>query len=291
MYKLLLILLFPCLIWGVPYSPKRAPWFPFLSGDAFRAYCDYVFDEEDSSLNPLAVQPNSTIFVKTDYLGRFFQQIHPRIPHKYILVSHNSDCSAPGDYVQFLEDEKLIAWFAQNVGATHPKLHPIPIGIANRYWGHGNGQIVKNVQSSKPSHKHLLYLNFAIGTFPQERQLVHSLLAHAPFSYHASSKKFKDYLRDLASCKFIASPRGNGLDTHRLWESLYVGSYPIVKSSSLDPLYADLPVVIVNDWTEVTQEFLDRKYQELQARTFSLDKLYIDYWIRLIDSYKYGGSR
>lgn len=288
MLKRFFALLLPLFLWSIPYSPSRAPWPPFVSGDAFRAYCDYAFDEEDTSLDPLSVAPRSTIFVKTDYLGHFFRKVHPRIRCQYILVTHNSDDAAPGGYSRFLEDEKIIAWFAQNVNDnTHVKMHSIPIGIANRHWDHGNGQRIQEVQSKSFSQERLLYLNFAIETFPQERRLVHALLARAPFSYLSPAKQFGAYLQDLASCKFVASPRGNGLDTHRLWEALYVGSYPIVKSSTLDPLYANLPVVILNDWSEVTQEFLDQKHRELKAKSFSLDKLYIDYWTRLIDSYKY----
>ena len=88
-------------------------------------------------------------------------------------------------------------------------------------------------------------------------------------------------MEELSSCRFVAAPRGNGLDTHRLWEALYVGSYPIVKTSSLDSLYADLPVVIIRDWSEVTEEFLQKKYKELQQKSFSWDKLYLSYWIAM----------
>ncbi len=268
-------------------SPSRTPCLPFVSGDAFRAYCDYVFDEENNFLNPLFIQPNSTIFVKGDYLEKFFNQIHPYIPCKYILITHNSDDPAPGRFASLLEDEKILAWFAQNVdNNTHPKLHPIPIGIANRCWVHGKGSSIESVQSNPPPKKHRLYVNFAVATFPQERRVAYRHLRQLPSSYFSAPTPFETYLEELASCSFVASPRGNGLDTHRLWEALYVGSYPIVKSSSLDPLYADLPIVIVQDWSQVTEKFLDQKYEELKRKSFSIEKLYMDYWENLINSYK-----
>jgi hypothetical protein len=292
MFKRIFLFVLPLVLWSVPYAPLRAPWLPFVSGDAFRAYCDYVLDEEDSSLDPLVVKPRSTIFVKTDYLGYFFLKVHPRIQYPYILVTHNSDYSVPSGYLSYLSDDKIIAWFGQNVDDnSSPKMHPIPIGIANRYWDHGNGQILQEVQAQNAPRENVLYLNFAIDTFPQERRRVYSLLASAPFSYRSPIKKFKGYLQDLASCKFVASPRGNGLDTHRLWESLYLGSYPIVKNSTLDPLYSDLPIIIVNDWEEVTQEFLEKKEREFKENPPPIDKLYMDYWIRLIDSYRDGVKR
>jgi hypothetical protein len=54
-----------------------------------------------------------------------------------------------------------------------------------------------------------------------------------------------------AQYPFVVSAKGNGLDSHRTWELLYLGCIVITKSSSLDPLFSELPVVIVDDWKEV----------------------------------------
>ncbi len=43
----------------------------------------------------------------------------------------------------------------------------------------------------------------------------------------------------LSEYKFWICPRGNGLDTHRAWEALYVGAVPVIKRSGLDPLFED----------------------------------------------------
>jgi hypothetical protein len=47
----------------------------------------------------------------------------------------------------------------------------------------------------------------------------------------------------------VLSARGNGLDCHRTWELLLLGSIVITRTSPLDPLFEDLPVAIVKDWT------------------------------------------
>ncbi len=119
-----------------------------------------------------------------------------------------------------------------------------------------------------------------------ERWPLYQMFLRAPFCYRPIKKRFDYYLNDVAASKFVLSPRGVGLDTYRLWESLYLGSYPIVKSSSLDPLYRDLPVVIVQEWTDVTEEFLHQKYEELGQKTYNLDKLKMSYWKDLIYSFK-----
>ncbi len=39
-----------------------------------------------------------------------------------------------------------------------------------------------------------------------------------------------------------------------MWETLLVGSIPVTVSSPLDTLLRRLPVLIVDDWDEVTQQ-------------------------------------
>jgi hypothetical protein len=204
------------------------------------------------------------------------------------LITHNGDESAPGLFRSFLDDPKLIAWFTVNLeGEPHPKLHPIPIGIGNRYTGYGNPDFVQKAIDKKLSKEHLLYFNLTIQNFYEERWPVYQLLGRAPFCYRPIKKRFDYYLDDVAASKFILSPRGVGLDTHRLWESLYLGSYPIVKSSSLDPLYEGLPVIVVKNWNEVTEAFLNEKYEELSQKTYQLERLTMSYWSAKINALKH----
>jgi hypothetical protein len=94
------------------------------------------------------------------------------------------------------------------------------------------------------------------------------------------------YLNELASCKFVLSPRGNGIDTHRTWETLYLGSIPIVKTSSLDPMYEGLPVLIVQNFEDITERFLEEKYEEMSHTTYNLQRLNSSYWFSEMTKYK-----
>jgi len=67
----------------------------------------------------------------------------------------------------------------------------------------------------------------------------------------------------------VVAPRGNGWDTHRLWEALYLGCVPIVESGPLDALYNQLgggAVLIVKDWAKVTEASLQAHYSTLKSR-------------------------
>src|SRR3989344_7491676 len=120
----ILLLLIPFLAFAVPPPEGRPPSTPFISGDTFRFFADFVYDELDTSLDPSRVTSGKTVFVKTDYLAPFFQKIHPAISSPYILITHNSDDPAPGPYARFLDGPKLLAWFGQTFGGTAPpKMH------------------------------------------------------------------------------------------------------------------------------------------------------------------------
>lgn len=266
----------------------RPSSYPFIAGDTFRDFCDHLFDETSKNMIPENVKFGDAIFLKTDYLSEFFSKIHPRIPNPYVLVTHNSDYDAPRGFGYILDDPKLLAWYGQNVmHYEHPKLHPIPIGIANRYWRHGSIDAVAEAQSISQGCDRpiLLFMNFSKGTH-SDRNQVYQKFCNQPFCFVSPPKDFKSYLCDLAHSKFVLSPRGNGLDCHRTWEALLMGAIPIVISSSIDSLFEGLPVVIIQDWDEVTQEFLEAKWAEMSEQKFALERMYAQYWLDLIASHK-----
>lgn len=279
------LFLFPFFLSALICPPLRNSVAPYLSGDTFRSHCDHAYDEI-TRLVPYGVKPGERIFVKGDLLATFFSRYHPLIAAPYILITHNSDEILPGPYGSYLDDPKILAWFTQNLDATsHPKLRPLPIGIENRYWKPNSVLLLMQTREKNFPKTHLLYCNFNPNNYPFERDLVYALFSHASFTYTQDRKPFEEYLHDLASCDFVLAPRGNGLDTHRIWEALYLGAYPIVQTSSLDGLYADLPVVIVSDWREVTEEFLHKKRQEFQQKLFRFEKLWADFWFSEIDQF------
>lgn len=257
---------------------------PFISGDTFRGLADHVFDETTPKFHPKKVRRGDLIFVKTDweYLEIFFTRYHPEIEFPYILLTHNSDHSAPGPFSSYLNDPKLLGWFAQNMeGDPHPKLHPIPIGIANQVWEHGNPQIftASLAWAKNEDRPFLCYLNFAASTYPKERNYVRDLFAGQPWAVVSGSQPMRQYLKDLSLSKFVLSPRGNGLDCHRTWEALLLGAIPIVRTSSLDPLFEDLPVLIVENWEVITEDYLREQYKIMKQRSYNSRKLFIEYWI------------
>jgi len=96
---------------------------------------------------------------------------------------------------------------------------------------------------------------------------------------------FDTYLDNLYNHKFIISPVGVGMDTHRLWESLYMNCIPIEKRNKNNKFYEDLPICFVNEWEEINIDFLDKEFDRITNSHWNLEKLNFEYWKRLINEH------
>ena len=85
---------------------------------------------------------------------------------------------------------------------------------------------------------------------------------------------------------FVLSPPGMGIDCHRTWESLMLGCIPIVLRMSVhdDELFANLPVLLVDRWTDITERLLENTILGFKCRAFNYDKLTLKYWMDRIHS-------
>jgi hypothetical protein len=83
---------------------------------------------------------------------------------------------------------------------------------------------------------------------------------------------------------FWLSPRVNGLDCHRTWEALYLDVIPIVWNSTLNSLYIDLPVIILDKCSEITEQCLRAKLKEIATNkvknptVYRFEKLRFNVW-------------
>jgi len=86
-------------------------------------------------------------------------------------------------------------------------------------------------------------------------------------------------LKMMESYCFTLCPRGNGIDTHRLFEALALKSIPIVESSIIDDIHYMLPIIIVNNWEELNETFLKNELERLNMKYQGvMDCITMDFW-------------
>ncbi len=276
------------------FANERQSSYPYLSGDTWRYSADWRLSKNPKeTFNPKEVKLGDTIFVEYDCLRRFAHKYLPKIKNRFILITPNceagTDNPQPGKFEKMLDSEKISAWFVQNIDrAPSKRLIPLPIGLANQVWDHGQVAVLDpKVQAAPPrgeSRDQLLYMNFALHTNRQKREPCYKYFETFSSVTIATNRNFGEYLEDLSHTVFVVSPPGNGEDCHRTWEALLMGCYPIVLSSTLNPLYEDLPVVVVSHWDEITEEFLEKKKEEFASKFWNLEKLYAPYWFKHVSS-------
>jgi len=255
---------------------------------------------------------STTIYICTSAMRDFMNNLST-IRYKFILITGDSDLSVPFDlfsssieFNHFIESEKVLHWYAQNCVIDHPKLTRIPIGLdyhtlaASDYkWGpmqtprRQEVSLVKIKNKSQPfwERNPTCYSNFHFHfyKFGQDRKDAMRKIPKDLIFYEETEVPRLDSWEKQSQYCFVVSPHGNGLDCHRTWEALVLGCIVIVKTSKLDPLYEGLPVLIVNDWSDITKTLLEKTQDSFKTKTFEYERLTLEYWSNKIRT-EYNGT-
>ena len=219
--------------------------------------------------------------------------IYPPKNKLEMIVSGHSDYPITDEMVDYYQPK---IWFTVNKQTNRKSVFSLPLGITNNtnesrlHPIYGNLDCMMSVMKEKIKNKNLVYMNINISTYPIERQIVWDLLNGKEWvtvgTVDNSIQGRTKFLRDIKAHLFVVCPRGNGLDTHRLWETLYMGSIPIVKKDIGYAEFEDLPICFVNEWKEVTREWLECERKRIMKKEWNMDKLKISYWIDKINNMK-----
>ena len=89
---------------------------------------------------------------------------------------------------------------------------------------------------------------------------------------------------NITNFSFVISPFGHVFDCIRNFEALCLGCIVIMKKSFLDIIYEELPVLLVDKWSDINKELLEKTLVEFKNKSFNYNKLKMDYWIELVKS-------
>ena len=80
-------------------------------------------------------------------------------------------------------------------------------------------------------------------------------------------------MKRLSTYKFCICPEGNGVDSHRLWECLYLKVVPIVIKSEFTNilLNQNIPLVVLNNWNNLDLNILN--YDDYNFESDNLKKI------------------
>lgn len=268
---------------------------------------NYKIDKDIFCANKLSYLHNKIInnilfrFCKIDYIDQELKYIGT-VPNNVILITGNGDYPVD-DRIASMMPVNIVKWYAVNNLTNHPKIITIPLGLENSVpcvrkdhgvrWNRAiqNNKLLKKIfnresdqqQNKQPDPTKLLYLNYSDWTFPEWRKYIKQEASKYSHITIADDRNYKEYIADMLEHEAIICPRGNGADTHRLWEAIMVGRIPIVFAEEptekllYNSLYKYLPVIMLDKVSDLgNKRLLIEKIKE--AKNKSNEMASFNFW-------------
>lgn len=176
---------------------------------------------------------------------------------------------------------------ALNMGVSKTRHYALPLGIPEWILGRQDEPIINNIifetfneVSSEQLNIYNIYSNFSYQTFPLVRLPLYKLIQKMPEvrmgNLDSSQTGKTKYLNEIRKSNMVLCPRGNGIDTFRFWETLYLGAVPVVVEEDLPKgiLDFDFPLILLRNWDEITDaRLIQRKYEESKSISHNIDNL------------------
>jgi hypothetical protein len=269
------------------YAKRAARWrsnsWPYITGDAFADIADVV-------LNPPRFRgPKPTlkeirrariIFVKSSDLLQFLEDFKTTLEARVVIAS-NSDAEF---HESFSIPKSVRKIFLQNSFISdNDRITTLPIGIENFRWGVNGDPRNINYNSQLVSESKILFGPFG-NTHPVREQVKSEFNTESEFWKFIDGYIPPSEFNSLShQFNWIACVRGNGIDTHRLWETFYRGRFPIIAddewSRSLD--YLNLPIRKISRWNKSNLINVMGESSE-KFNPSSIPQLWMPYWIKRI---------
>jgi hypothetical protein len=280
----------------------------YVSSRGLLKSCDkYVYNPRSSN-NELPsienLEKGQSIYICTTALPNFAEHYLHRISTPFVLVSGDADETIGSDskvprattegpishstIEKILSYPFLITWFAQNCLMSHIKLIHLPIGLDYHSTLGGNFHPLlqeKNHMTLIQDSKHFtvreikIYSTFHFALHRGDRKEAYDSIPKDLIDYEHNQVSREESFTKQLKYAFVASPYGNGPDCHRTWEALLLGCIPIVKSSKMDPVFEDLPILLVKKWHDVTYELLKNTIEDFKTKQFKMEKITLSYWV------------
>jgi len=242
----------------------------FITGEKIQFSCDhFVGTDRDFRYNPnvahyknrfiylgsnVHVDNKPLVFCYTHLLDNINELVKTLkgLQNPFKLVFHNSDHSFDDKHLILFEKLSLLQLiYTQNINVKHEKVFPLPIGLANSQWRHGNPKIYQDVYDMPIEKTKEIYFNFSILTNKEKRNKCYNDVIKKGIKWN-TNVPYREYLIELKQHKYAICPEGGGIDTHRFWECLYMNTIPICLKNVVTEYYKQyFPIIILNDWKEL----------------------------------------
>lgn len=261
--------------------------YPYLGADTYYNLCN-IHITKSTHLNILSSMPsglNGKIYISGDLvpeLSVVANSIKKNLSSKFdfILISE-SDCLFSTDELDELLNisEKI---YYHNISSQKTSIIPIPLGLEKQSFR--NGSRMRDFERVPDSEVTSRPINFLVAWNDDTNLMRKSYRTH--FEGISTALIVRNRINShtlhklMRKTLFVPSPAGNGLDSHRTWEALYLGCVPVVLAKDF---CGDLtwPVLVIQNWDELTSKprrelieiYNSKKLTREQSLKFSMNIL------------------
>lgn len=266
---------------------------PYLSGDSFASACDYIAFGSDGKtpIDIESLRSANSIFVQghrlLDFLSGYGNQISATT-----LVSGNSD----QNFLQVPELPRSIKLFLcqNNVTQDDPRVHTLPIGLENLRLGRSGLPKLHQPKNTLQDPNRIFLPPMSPTNLGRRKVMKYAIYNSNIFDVGKRYLPEKKYFEVCHKYKFVFACEGNGFDSHRVWEILYSGSFPVMLltdwSRTLKEM--ELPILLIENLTELNSELLKSFLSSNSDFDPNMHEvMWMPYWLDLIGSGSYQKPR
>jgi hypothetical protein len=178
-----------------------------------------------------------------------------QFPDKKFIIFTAFEDTPLDDYIWDKIPENVVAIHAANAVVFGGKVHPFPHGIERKmHSGYNHHEVLQRMMETEVEPTKLLFVAHRADT--GARASIGSMFQDKPWAT-VTHLPYEQYLREMQNHKFVLCPSGNGIESSRNWETLYMGRVPIFKKHPyLRAMFNDFPVLWVNEFDEIDEKLL-----------------------------------
>ena len=257
---------------------------PFISGDSIASLCDYVAygRKKTDRLDLDKIRAAKSIFIPGEKFTEFLELAGEHVNAR-TLVTGNSD----QNFIEPVELPSSVSlWLCQNNAISNLKeVRTLPIGIENLRLGRSGLPKYFKPHRETASINRVLVPPMSPTNTIRLPTIFQAMKRSDVFEVRRTLLAEREYFSMTRDFRFIFCCEGNGFENHRIWETLYQGSFPVMFNSlwSNSLKYLRLPILYIDSLDEINtnllQEFADKNSNFTPNM---LETLWIPYWKKII---------
>lgn len=259
---------------------KMGNW-PRLSQQSFKMLADFCYDEVFKQSDIELLYSAKVIHVRSHLLESFLE-LHGSNISASVLITGDSDFN----FIHYFEIPFVVKlWLCQNLKSPQDKTQvPIPIGLEDAKFGRLGLKLHYYFRGKKKVPKIYIPPMSITNTVRDNFELPLNSNLYVREKTYLNAFRYSMTVRKY---QFVLCLEGNGFDNHRIWESLYFRSFPVMLKSefSISLKSLGLPILIVDSLRDITLEVL--RFHVKQNSDFNpkdCGLLWMPYWKEMVET-------